>query len=288
MSALLKRLFSGLVFDNIFIALCAVALVQVSRKVLHQAYAITAVDSFVFFSTLLVYNLHKSLSLLPRQSPFAVLNLILSSQLSRPFRALIYSGILGTAASFILLDALQQILVTGLALVTFAYSFPVLKIKNTRKRIRELFIIKVLVISLVWSIVTAGLPAVHERFSSIPFFLLFTERLLFIFAITIPFEIRDMEQEKKWGNKTLPVVLGAQKSKHLAYLLLALFSVLVLAHFLLVCRPAEPSLAAAMILSAGAAGLLIYLTEMQRSSFFFKFFVDGTMMLQFIFVILFS
>jgi 4-hydroxybenzoate polyprenyltransferase len=283
---LLKHTLSFIVFENVFIACCAVALVQVTLTVLNLPPVQAPTGCFVFFSTLLVYNLHKSLSLLTSQTPAAVFALVTTSRLPTGARLVIYAGTTGAAVSFFFLDTAQQILVAGLACVTVAYSFPILKINNSRKRIRELFFIKVLVISGVWSIVTVLFPVLGTSFSTASCWLLFFERLLFIFAITIPFEIRDMEQEIKWGNRTLPVVLGPGKSKTLSYCLVSLFCLLAMVHYLWL-EPA-PFLAAAMLLSAATAVVVTYYTRENRNNLYYKLYVDGTMMLQFIFVTLFS
>jgi 4-hydroxybenzoate polyprenyltransferase len=282
---LLKQTLSFLVFENVFIALCAVAMVQVTIDVMNLPPFRASTGCFVFFSTLLVYNLHKSLSLLRGQTPGAVWELVTSSQLTPGARLLIYSGSIGAAVSFCFLLTAQQLLVAGLACVTLAYSFPILKINNSRRRIRELFFIKVLVISGVWSLVTVLLPVLGSHFSSASFWMLFCERILFVFAITIPFEIRDVEQEKKWGNKTLPVVLGPERSKTLAFILVALFSLLAGIHYL-VYPPTVPALAFAMFLSAVSAVIVIYHTHENQNNLYYKLYVDGTMMLQYIFVTL--
>ena len=282
-----KRILYGFVFDNIFIAFCAVSLLKVSQVILHLSCVLTATDVFVFSSTLLVYNLHKSLSLLRKQSFTEVLLLVFSSLLSLEVRILICTGFAGIAVSFFFLSPAQQLLVLSLALITLAYSFPILRVRNAGKRIREIFFAKVFSISLVWSLVTVLLPAVNETFSSTSFWFLFAERVLFIFAITIPFEIRDMQQEKKWGNKTLPIVFGIQKSKRLACLLLILFCLLLLVQVAF-SNAIESSIVVALILCAAIAGILVYFTNEHRNNFYFKLYVDGTMMLQYILVILFS
>jgi len=283
---LLKKTVSVLVFENVFIALCAVSMAQVSLAVLQIPSGKIAASCFVFFSTLLVYNMHHSVSMLPSQSLRSVFMLITASQVPRSARFLICCGAAGAMVTYFFLDSTQQILVAALACLTLAYSFPLLKFRDTRKRIREFFFIKVIVIASVWSLVTVFFPVMGEHYSSASLWLLFSERLLFIFAITIPFEIRDLEQEKKWGNTTLPVVLGSEKSKTLGYILVVLFALISGLHYLVLYT--SPPLAAAMAGSAASAALVIYCTHEKRTNLYYKLYVDGTMLLQFIFVILFS
>jgi 4-hydroxybenzoate polyprenyltransferase len=49
------------------------------------------------------------------------------------------------------------------------------------------------------------------------------ERCLFVFAITVPFDIRDMEGDKKSGLKTLPLMIGEKRARNLAIYALILF-----------------------------------------------------------------
>ena len=54
------------------------------------------------------------------------------------------------------------------------------------------------------------------------------ERFLFVFAITIPFDIRDMEIDIKEGLKTIPVIMGKKKAMMIANILLVLFTMICL------------------------------------------------------------
>ena len=68
----------------------------------------------------------------------------------------------------------------------------------------------------MWSYVTVFLPAMELGLAlDLRLFMIFIERSLFIFAITLPFDIRDMEIEKANGVKTIPAMIGAQNSIYL-------------------------------------------------------------------------
>jgi len=54
------------------------------------------------------------------------------------------------------------ILFFPLALVTFAYSIPLLKVKDKKKRLREIFLIKITTVALVWSFATVTFPLVES------------------------------------------------------------------------------------------------------------------------------
>ena len=62
---------------------------------------------------------------------------------------------------------------------------------------------------------------------------MFFERFLFIMAITIPFDIRDLKIDNQVGLKTIPSILGIKKSKMIAYFLLILMSAFAISNYLL-------------------------------------------------------
>src|SRR4029453_14171036 len=130
-----------------------------------------------------------------------------------------------------------------MAAVTLAYTFPLIHIRRKRKRFREIFLLKVCLIGAVWSFATVLFPVLPVPLPALPVALLFFERFFLIVAITIPFEIRDMEQEKRWGNLTLPVALGIPASKALAVGLLVVYELLILVQAQFSMTPA-PILAA--------------------------------------------
>jgi 4-hydroxybenzoate polyprenyltransferase len=285
LAALLKRWVDVFIFDNVFIACCAAAW---SLATLAQCALPVQPDrttAFVFFATLLVYNIHKSLTLIEGPVLAGAAALPWNRRLDAPLRFLLAASMAGTFVTFLLLSADEQVLVLVTGAVTAAYSFPLLRIRRTRKRIRELFVVKMLTISAVWCVATVWLPLVSAGPLPQEFLWLFAARLCFVFAITIPFEIRDMEQEKRWGNRTLPVALGIRKSKWLAYLLLGVFAAITL--FQLWPPVSMPPLfAAACLLSGVAAGVLVRNTRETNSPFYYKFWVDGTMLFQAFLVIL--
>ena len=177
-----------------------------------------------------------------------------------------------------------------LALITLAYSVPVLKVKGKKKRLREIFLVKITTLALVWSFTTVTLPMIDNGIdlftkSSVA---LFIQRFLFMFAICIPFEIRDMEQEKKWSNTTLPIYIGVKGSKLIGLLSLLIFIILVYLQFGKSLDEMNNNFALPLYCSAVAASLLIIFSSQHRSKYYCRIFVDGTMQLQFILLLLFS
>jgi len=108
------------------------------------------------------------------------------------------------------------------------------------------------------------------------------ERSLFVFAITIPFDIRDLKVDQHIQVKTIPFLLGIPKSKQLAgFLLLFAFLLAFLLHLLHIYdRP----ILLALSLSYLSTYFLITYSDKTEQDYFFTGLMDGTMIIQFLLV----
>jgi 4-hydroxybenzoate polyprenyltransferase len=104
------------------------------------------------------------------------------------------------------------------------------------------------------------------------------ERGAFIFAITIPFDIRDMSLDAVQQLDTLPGVLGENRAKKWAYLSLAIMIAAVLgsAHWSYYALPT----AVALLLSASSTVWMVWKSTAARHDYYFTGLLDGTMLIQ--------
>ena len=96
------------------------------------------------------------------------------------------------------------------------YPIPFLKPFGIETRLRDFPFVKIFLIAFVWSTTSVILPFTETG-------ILFNDRrdillvwilqLVFIFYITLPFDINDAESDKLTGTKTIPSVVGIKKSK---------------------------------------------------------------------------
>lgn len=108
-----------------------------------------------------------------------------------------------------------------LSLLTLAYVIPMLP---QAKTLRTLAGIKIFVVALVWAGTAVGIPFWDAQLiPTTDAWLLFTQIFLAVFALTIPFEIRDLQFD---GDqlRTLPQIFGVAKSRYLG-----IFAVLIAA-----------------------------------------------------------
>lgn len=105
-------------------------------------------------------------------------------------------------------------------LLVFFYVYPVHKLKGNIRNVKG---VKVYVVALVWALCTVVLP-VLEAGMPLDGVVLFEviRRMLFVLAITIPFEIRDLNLDQP-GLYTIPQQFGVRGAKLLGYCFLLAF-----------------------------------------------------------------
>lgn len=99
-----------------------------------------------------------------------------------------------------------------LGVIALLYSIPVIKINGQWKSLRNAGAAKVGLVAFVFVWVLA-LPAII--YGDDPWFVdgyLIFMQWLFVVAITIPFDIRDVELDKKQFTKTLPISIGGKRT----------------------------------------------------------------------------
>lgn len=141
---------------------------------------------------------------------------------------------------------------------------------------RNIPYLKIFLIAYVWASATVIFPMLHEDLiiQTPKIIGLFFERFFFTLAITIPFDIRDKEGDKKVGLNTLVSLLSPQRSKILALSLLIVCAILIynfhtnyFIHFVIV-----------YVLTA----FLILFSSNKRSEWYFTGFIDGLFVLEFL------
>ncbi len=243
-----------------------------------QSYTI---NLFVFFATLFTYNFQR----LVRMDVQGELSF--RQQWLQDNRGLLW-GITGMSAIVTALLALSissksLFLLLPLGMVAMMYPLPVFFWNRKWWRLREIPGVKIFLIALVWSVVTVGLlVAEHNVSLTTDVWMLFLHRLCFIFAITIPFDIRDLKYDSL-KLKTIPVLLGETKARYIALGSVALYELLVVGQFFLGEMMSIRTLIALLCVSATTALLLLKSTS-ERGEYYFSVWVEGASVLMYIFL----
>jgi 4-hydroxybenzoate polyprenyltransferase len=214
------KLFRFLIYSNLFIACCAVAMVYQTYQLLLQATPGYYFTTFVFFATICSYSFHWYLT------P-ADINIISprTQWLDRYKKAHLFLfaiGVAGVAVSgFFLLAHWHWLLLS--ALITFLYSAP--KIPHPYfKALRKVALAKTIFLAFVWMYVTTILPLLMSDQPWSNEFLLFAAgRFFLIYAICILFDYRDRAYDKSIGIRSLITWLSEKKINLLFIISLLLY-----------------------------------------------------------------
>ncbi|MDQ3190270.1 MAG: hypothetical protein M3Q58_01615 [Bacteroidota bacterium] len=284
----LKRIFDFIIFSNVFVSFCAASLVF-ATKIILQLKGDFYLEFFVFFSSLAVYNFQRIT--FPETEVFVFLSIrhkwtLANSKLL--FLLTVFSLIISVLIFLFCFTNKtgSAILLLPFAFISIWYAldlhrvFPFLK--NKFKRLRLVPYLKIGLIALTWTAITVWLPIIEYRLNllSDQTFILTLERLLFIFAITLPFDIRDMLQDKAFQLKTIPLALGIERTKYLSYFTLLIFSLIAFSRVPLLST--DIKIVGALVVSALIASILISIINENKREYYYSFWIESLMVIQFL------
>ena len=127
------------------------------------------------------------------------------------------------------------------------------------KFIRKIPLLKIFYVGLTWALINAWL--ILPEFNWEIFFITW----LFISALVLPFDIRDMKSD---DVVTFPILIGVQKTKYLAYLLIFISGLLSIFYLDLI-------FALCFFLAIIFTFILIYFSENSNREAYFSFWVES-------------
>ena len=283
-----SRIISFIVNSNLWIATCAACMVWQTYLLLGLPIQFDALVSLAFFSTLFIY-------LLQRFNSSAVVDLSTDNMLAwmRRNRKMVV-GMMAISAlaifvSFLLLDFRSQIVFFFLGIAAVLYSLNLFAPFQFHFRLRDIGLIKTLIVALVWAGCTATLPVTFQQatIETIEIFFLTFERFLFFLAITLPFDVRDLHYDS--GGKTtptLPMLFGIKRVKRISMVVLIVFMLLTSYHYGSLAGTGKLYLVMAFIISGTATMVGLVKVKDRLPERFYTLLLDGTIILQFLMVAL--
>jgi len=260
-------------YSNIFIALCAVAMTAQTMHVLAKNIKTSpALIGLVFFSTLVIYAIHRLVSISRIDKSLEVERFKVIGAYQRHIQIYAVLSIIGGSICFFFLNKTTQYALVIPALLSLAYVIPF--IGNKKLRLRDISFVKIFLIAIVWAYVTVLLPLLEFEIqldtNSLGMLL---ERILFIFLITLPFDLRDWEIDKLNNVMTIPAKIGVQNTIYLAFLVLVIWLGLIWQIY--------PScFSIPLTISGLSTGVIIFYSPKQKHDYYFTALVDGTMIIQ--------
>lgn len=266
----LIKLSDFLVNTSVFTAFCALSLCVATEKLIGVPIypLLTSLHLAIVGGTLVIYNL-------PRLFPFAKRgNTVFTSYRLWQYFFLAL-GLLGVTYSLVGLSVLSVTVGSGAGILAVGYTMPALRWQN-KKRLRDYGILKILVLTGVWTIVTAIIPIIEHDASICEYPFEIMMRFFFVFVLCILFDIRDIQKDVNNKLITLPTRIGIQKSYWMINTSLALFSLLSILQYYRFAVPGR--LIAAMITTATTYFIARHLRNV-GSKRLFVIMTDGMMIL---------
>lgn len=266
-----------LVYGNFWVSLCASALTWLTCVELDLEIDFVLI-LFVFFSTLVIYNMNmiSGLVSLSQKGTESERHLwCLANAKVMKLTALL--GILGSSYCFAFLNIETWLVLAPFALAAVMYVVPLIGKRGNGVRLREFGLNKIFTIAIVWAVVTVVLPVVNtgnmSSFTDPKVIMVAVARAVFIFAITLPFDIRDITNDRKIDVKTIPMLLGVKRTIGLSVFVLLLYGL----NYLFFST--DPMIGAGHLLGALITMVLVLLTNARRGDMFYSFTLEGTMIL---------
>ncbi len=280
---ILTKILEWSLYSNLFIALCAAALVWETEILLGISTGIDPISIMVFFATLFLYGGHRMLSL----------RIILSESRNRQLNwskkylfALFILTLLGggmVASSVFYLNFPAWLLVIPMGCISVLYELPIIRFKGKYRRLRNIGFLKIIWITIVWSSITVLLPAFQyqENVNGLEVITVFSMRIALIFSLCLSFDLRDVRFDEAAGIRTIPIIFGRSKTIRVVIWCLALYFLIAVLQFSTFQHFDFGKLAAATV-TALLSYRLIIAASVVDEWYYYPLFVDGIMILNFL------
>lgn len=187
-------------------------------------------------------------------------------------------GVLVYLLFFSTINLKSLVVLFPFAFMTLFYVVPLFKIGKYEVSFRNFPGIKIFSIAIAWAGISVLFPLYEQGFSyNSEVYIEFVQRILLLIAITIPFDIRDIDSDSE-NLKTLPILLGIKNSKWLGSSLLFLF--LLLGFF-----NNEMDLVTISIVII--TSFFLWFSSAEKSRYYTSFWVEAIPMFWFVLILLF-
>lgn len=270
-----------LLFSNIFIGVCAIAQALLTYKVLNIPID-NAVLAILLCSTVGIYNFSMLIQKpgAPENSDHRRVRWIFGH-----YRLMVSISIIAIISLIPLaffMSVTSLILLAFLAIISIAYNLPLFALNGRKFGLRNIPGLKLFLIALVWSLSSVLYPVVQSGESIIveKTVELLGFNFLFITAITIPFDIRDLFQDRHYHMKTLPVLLGERGSRKACHICLTGCWMLLI----LFCNGSMSPVFAGLGISLLLTHVMVQRSTTRRSELYYFLILDGLMIIQLLLV----
>jgi len=278
---ILKKFIDLILYSNLWIGLAGLTMALQTQLLLTKKIEFTPLIGLIFFSTLFLYALHRIVGI---SKVHKFIEDVERYAVIAKFRHhIIVYAVIAAVGGLYCFWYVSWSIWWALIIPVFISLGYVLPFLSGKKRLRDFNHIKIYLVAIVWAWITVTLVAIdYNQALSMSGILLFLERSFFIFAITIPFDIRDLKVDTHSAVKTIPASIGIAKSKQLILGLISMVIILGIVNFYLGTYNLPQLIA--LITSTLIAYALGHYSDTNSHDYWFTGLLDGTMILQFLLI----
>ena len=263
----LKRVLQFYVYSNIHVALSGFAITLIT--LIHFKLPFNLLPVLVALAIIISYNFIRYYEIKTNKIAW------FKRWFHKNKKLIFILSVLALLASFVIVFVegvkLKSFLVIfPFTFITIFYVIPLKKNKQFEVSFRNFPSLKIFSIAIAWAGITVFLPLTEANFAfNENVWIEFLQRIFFIIAITLPFDIRDVISDPK-NLKTLPQVFGVKKSKIIGVISLLIFV------FLEVLKT-EFSLInfGVIVLISIISGLFLIFSTPEKSRYYTAFWVEA-------------
>ena len=279
MHAFIKTALNIYIYSSIHIGICVTAMILQTYFYLGIDLSLNPFVYFSFFSTLLIYSLHKVVGAYRSRTP----NIGTRIQLFYTYRKLfiLYTILIIPFCIYFLLqlDKVHFSLLILPGIISLLYIFP---IDMKGRRLRDFAYIKLFLIAIVWVIITVIIPMIFNYADLTFMCLMGLEKLFFMIALTLPFDIRDVIIDETSGVKTLAGRLGKEMTFQISSFLISLSLIILLVSY--ISGYISSYYLLIMLLAYGLSLIAIKYSLNKTHDFYYGGLLDGMMLIPFLLI----
>ncbi len=271
-------------YSNVWVGLAVMAFTWLTLHRLHKmdfSYLL-----FTFFFTVATYNYMRLVQIHSYSDTHGVNQKFWLKQhfLQASFFTVVFS-FLGAWFYFDLFSWRLAALTALPAVVSFFYPLSFRYPLRSFTSLRSVPGLKVMLIAGSWAYITQILPVIYWSQAETADWIEFFMRTLFIVALIIPFDIRDIQMDDQ-HLRTIPQIFGVERSKQLALIMIITYAVWKVIEVAQGRMEVYEGLA--WILGLLYSSFLIFRMHTKRSELYCGFWIEGTPVLIVMMMILFS
>ncbi len=268
-----------IIHSNIFIAIAASGLTFQTQIELGIDLSLKPYLFLVFFATLFDYNLHRLNTMIYYPESLKENKYKWLRENKRLFFLIVLISVSGFILTLLYAKKEVLLMLIPFAGLTLFYTVPFYKTKGRTYKLRDLPYLKIFLISGIWAGITTMLPIaeIELDISLLETLNIFIIRFIFIFALSIPFDIRDRESDYRNGLQTFAHIGRGNTGLSIACILICLMSLIAFVKYM---NRAEFHLASAYFFSGIISLIILKSKRLLKQPLYHHGFVDGAILIQ--------